>query len=389
VRRSLKYGLYAAVLAGVVGSTVAWANVDKTVTVQVDGQTKRIHTVASDVRGTLSSAGYKIESHDLVAPAPDAKIHDGSTVVFKRGRLLHLIVDGQQRDLWVTTPTVSQALAELGLPTTALTSVSRDKRLPLTPSTIDIRAPKTVTITADGKSQTVDSTDVSVGELLADLAIGYTASDRITPTIGTPLSAGLTVTVQRVTNQQITAIEALPFPTTQQNDATLAKGSTTVVKSGKNGSQQVTYDVVYVDGVPSGQTVLAATVLSAPVAQVVKVGTKVAPAAAPTPAAPIVVDPASAQGIAKQLMLARGWGDDQLACLIPLWSHESGWRVNAANSSGAYGIPQALPGSKMAAFGADWQTNPATQIAWGLSYIAGRYSTPCGAWSSWQAHGWY
>jgi hypothetical protein len=72
-----------------------------------------------------------------------------------------------------------------------------------------------------------------------------------------------------------------------------------------------------------------------------------------------------------------------------MWNRESGWRVNAANGSGAYGIPQALPGSKMAAFGADWQTNPRTQIEWGLSYISGRYGTPCGAWSSWQAQGWY
>ena len=69
MRRSLKYGLYAAVLAGVVGSTVAWVGVDKTVTVQVDGQTKQVHTVASDVRGTLNAAGYDVGTHDLVAPA--------------------------------------------------------------------------------------------------------------------------------------------------------------------------------------------------------------------------------------------------------------------------------------------------------------------------------
>ena len=86
----------------------------------------------------------------------------------------------------------------------------------------------------------------------------------------------------------------------------------------------------------------------------------------------------------------RGWGD-QFSCLITMWNHESGWRVNAANpSSGAYGIPQALPGSKMASAGADWQTNPATQITWGLNYIADRYGDPCGAWSQWQANGgWY
>lgn len=108
------------------------------------------------------------------------------------------------------------------------------------------------------------------------------------------------------------------------------------------------------------------------------------------PSVDVNVDPASAQGIARSMMAANyGWGDDQFACLVSLWNRESGWRVNAANSSGAYGIPQALPGSKMASAGADWQTNPATQIAWGLGYIAGRYSTPCGAWGHSESNGWY
>lgn len=116
-----------------------------------------------------------------------------------------------------------------------------------------------------------------------------------------------------------------------------------------------------------------------------------ATAAASAPAVNVNVDPASAQGIARSMMAANyGWGDDQFACLVSLWNKESGWRADAANrSSGAYGIPQALPGSKMASAGADWQTNPATQIAWGLGYISGRYGTACGAWGHSQSVGWY
>jgi hypothetical protein len=72
-----------------------------------------------------------------------------------------------------------------------------------------------------------------------------------------------------------------------------------------------------------------------------------------------------------------------------LWQRESGWRYNAENPSGAYGIPQALPGSKMATAGADWQTNPATQIKWGLGYIQSRYGTPCSAWAFEEANGFY
>lgn len=103
-----------------------------------------------------------------------------------------------------------------------------------------------------------------------------------------------------------------------------------------------------------------------------------------------VPDPGSAQAIAREMLAARGWGDDQYNCLYSLWAKESGWNVYAHNvSSGAYGIPQALPGNKMATAGADWQTNPRTQITWGLGYIEGRYGTPCGAWAKSQASGWY
>ena len=81
----------------------------------------------------------------------------------------------------------------------------------------------------------------------------------------------------------------------------------------------------------------------------------------------VTPDPGTAQAIAYEMVLARGWDDDQFACLVALWNRNPGWRVNAYNaSSGAYGIPQALPGSKMATAGADWETNPATQITWGL-----------------------
>ncbi|MFF2276045.1 hypothetical protein [Agromyces sp. NPDC058126] len=101
-------------------------------------------------------------------------------------------------------------------------------------------------------------------------------------------------------------------------------------------------------------------------------------------------NPSGAQAIARDMLAARGWGDDQFGCLVSLWDRESGWNVYAENpSSGAYGIPQALPGSKMGSAGADWATNAATQIAWGLGYISDRYGSPCGAWDHSEANGWY
>ncbi|MFI7693730.1 transglycosylase SLT domain-containing protein [Nonomuraea sp. NPDC049655] len=95
------------------------------------------------------------------------------------------------------------------------------------------------------------------------------------------------------------------------------------------------------------------------------------------------------KAIAKSLVAQRGWGAASYGCLVRLWARESGWNHRAGNRSGAYGIPQALPGHKMASSGADWLTNPRTQIRWGLGYIKQRYGSPCRAWAHFQSHSWY
>lgn len=98
----------------------------------------------------------------------------------------------------------------------------------------------------------------------------------------------------------------------------------------------------------------------------------------------------SVQAIAYQKMDGFNWGRDQYSCLVKLWDRESNWRVNAFNrSSGAYGIPQSLPGNKMATAGPDWLTNPETQINWGLNYIDGRYGSPCAALAHSDRLNWY
>ncbi len=103
---------------------------------------------------------------------------------------------------------------------------------------------------------------------------------------------------------------------------------------------------------------------------------------------PSITDP---REIARQIMLNKyGWGADEFACYDHIIMRESRWNPYADNpTSSAYGIPQALPGRRMAAFGADWRTNPVTQIRWGLDYVDDRYGTPCRAWSFKRGHGWY
>jgi hypothetical protein len=123
--------------------------------------------------------------------------------------------------------------------------------------------------------------------------------------------------------------------------------------------------------------VQAAAAQTTPQAQPVQQSAVTAPSGAP-------------EQIAQQMLSQFGWSSSQFSCLQPLWQQESGWSVTAENpTSGAYGIAQALPGSKMASAGADWQTDAATQIRWGLGYIQGQYGSPCGAWAHEEATGWY
>ena len=156
------------------------------------------------------------------------------------------------------------------------------------------------------------------------------------------------------------------------------------LSAGKAGASliQERQRVILEDAATQSFTITSVPKLSVPAPP--STGNSAAPPAGPPP------NPSSAQGIAYNMLASFGFGTDQWSCLDSLWNRESGWRYNATNAtSGAYGIPQALPGSKMATAGADWLTNPATQIKWGLGYIQGRYGTPCGAWNSELVNGFY
>jgi len=313
MRRSYVYGLSAAVVAAVVGGTVALTTSSaNAVTIQVDGQSQKVSTSASTVGKALKSAGYTPGVHDIVAPELNAKVHDGSTIVLKRGRLLRLNVDGVERDVWVTSPTVSAALADLGYSSGSYSSVSRDKRLPLSVTAIDIRSPRSITITHDHVTTSITTADVDVSHVLADAGIALGAEDVVSPAVSTAPTDGLNVVIKRVTHGEATSTVPVPFPTTQQPDAAMVTGSSSLVTAGIAGSAQVTYDVVYVDGAPSAQVEKSRVQTLAPKPQVVKVGT------APKPA---VAAPASTTGL--------NW-DAVAAC-------ESGgnWSINTGN--GFYG----------------------------------------------------
>ena len=386
--RSVRYGLHGAVLAGLIALPTLWNSVDKTVDLVVDGQPHTLHTTAQHVGQVLESQGYRLTSHDLLAPSASSKVEDGTRIVFRRGRLLHLDVNGARTDVWTTAPTVAEALAELGYSSSDFVSVSRSRRLPLRPTDIAIRTPRLITIIHDGQREQVTTTEPTIGQVLADIGLTLGPHDRLSEPPSSAVRAGETVRIQRVDRRVVTRIEPVPFPVTRRSDPTLLAGTTKIVRPGKKGRARATYVMIYIDGKLAGKTLLRSVVVTKPIRQIVQVGTKhVSVALAPNaPAA----SPGTAKAIASNLVADRGWGDGQYNCLVVLWDYESSWNVHATNpSTGAYGIPQALPGSKMSTAGPDWQNNATTQIKWGLSCIAERYGTPCGAWSFWQANGWY
>ncbi|HEX8303700.1 MAG TPA: ubiquitin-like domain-containing protein [Jatrophihabitans sp.] len=386
MRRNVKLGLYGLVLAGLLGGTASWAtDTGKTVNLRIDGQDHHVHTSAADVRGVLAAEHIAVGEHDIVAPDLASKVSDGADIVVRRGHLLHLVVNGAARDVWVNAVSVDEALNQLGYGSQHLVSVSRSKRLDAGALNLSVTTPKRVTFKVDRKSVPVTVFGPTLREALAQANLRLGAHDLISPKITTAVADRQVVTIRRVVLKLSVAQQTAPFATVRKNDPTRTVGNSAVVTAGRNGVNRVTYQLRYIDGKLVSKTRYSSTVLRKPVTQVTRVGTK--PKPKPVYSAP--VSSGSAQQIAAGMVAARGWDSGQFSCLVSLWNKESGWRTTAANPSGAYGIPQSLPGSKMASAGSDWRTSARTQITWGLGYIASVYGTPCSAWAHSQATNWY
>jgi len=377
----MKLALYALVVGGMIGGTAAWAGSGKSVRLRIDGSEQTIHTSASDVRGALAAAHVAVGGHDIVAPDLSARVADGSEIVVRRGHLLHLKVNGSARDVWVNASSVSEALSQLGFTGAEYVSVSRSQRLDSGATSLAINSPKKLTFKVDGKTIHALSAGPTVYQAIQDAGIYLGPQDRLSAK-GT-IKDNQVIRIQRVTFKQQTRKQSVPFSTVEQKDSSVYVGTDTTLRAGRDGWSTVTYQLIYVDGKYAGRAVLRSVPGSLPLSAIKKIGSK------PEPSFVANTTGGSAQKIAAGMVAARGWGSDQFSCLVSLWSKESGWRTDAANPSGAYGIPQALPGSKMATAGPNWQTDAATQITWGLNYISGVYGTPCAAWAHSQATNWY
>jgi uncharacterized protein YabE (DUF348 family) len=320
LRRSVQYGLYGLVIAGVLGGTAAWASgpADKSVDLKVDGQSRQLHTTASNVRGALVAAGLDVGSHDLVAPDLNSAVHNGSSIVVRRGHELHLTVNGVSRDVWVNADSVDEALSQLGYGSSNLVSVSRSMRLDRGTTQLSIASPKRLTVLVDGKRLPVSSAGPTVRDALYASMIFLGPSDRVSVPASSTIHDNQVIRVQRVRYGTASATVAMPFSTVKSTDTSKYVGQDSIVTAGRPGAERVTYSLVYVDGKLAGRIVRSAAVLRPPVNQVLKVGSKPQPA---PPASTSPTPPPSSSGL--------NW-DAVAAC-------ESGgnWHINTGN--GFYG----------------------------------------------------
>ena len=374
----------ALVLATLAGGTTVFTTMHKTVTIEVNGELRTVSAFGRTVDDILDGHLVELGENDQVYPTGSTVVGDGDLIVVRTLKDLQVEIDGEMLTIASTALTVGEVLDEIG-PRADGATVSASRSDTLDRSPLKISTLKHLTVAIDGQVIERATTDATVRDVLDDLGVVLNPGDVVTPGLDALPEDGQVISVGRVASSTTTVTEVLPYAVEETQDPKLVVGQRVVKQTGKVGQATTTYDIALVDGVEAARTVVSQQITVAPRSEVVHIGTL----ELPDPSS-IVVDPGSARALGQAMALERGYGADEFACLERLWTKESNWNVTAENkSSGAYGIPQSLPGSKMASVAADWRTNAATQITWGLNYIEGRYGTPCGAWAKSQASGWY
>lgn len=349
------------------------------------GVEKGILTTASTLRKALDEAKISIDANDLVEPGLDAElVADSYQVNIYRARPV-VVNDGTSSERILSAyQTPEQIAVHAGITLQdedkAKLSLNDDMVSHGASLQVDIDRATPFTLVLYGNKTQAYTQETSVSGMLKAKNITLEAADTLSVAKDASITTGMTVEIWRNGKQTITEEQEIAFETEKIQDVNREVGFREIKTAGENGKKAVTYEVVMKNGVEESRKEIQAVVTGESKKQVEIIGAKL-----PTP-----TNPSEAQALGRQMMLAAGYGDDQWPCLYTLWMRESGWRTTAGNpSSGAYGIPQSLPASKMAAYGADYLTSASVQISWGLNYIKGRYGTPCGAYNKWQTSNWY
>jgi uncharacterized protein YabE (DUF348 family) len=292
LRRSVKYGLYGLAMAGVLGGTATWAAApsSKSVDLKIDGRHQQVSTTGKHVSDVLAAAGISVDSHDLVAPDLGSSISDGAAVVVRRGHLLHLMVNGKASDVWVNADSVDEALTQLGYGSQNLVSVSRSMRLDTlargAATNVSIASPKRIVIRVDHRSVTTTSAARTVADALGNAMVFLAPADRLSAPRASLVHDNQVITVQRV--RYATSVVSVPvaFSRLTRSDASRYVGQRAVT-AGKPGAKRVSYRLTYLDGKLASRVLVGSKLVSAPVAQITKVGTRIKPVSPPP--APVIV----------------------------------------------------------------------------------------------------
>jgi resuscitation-promoting factor RpfB len=269
------------VLTALLASGVAWSLTGKTALLSVDGQVQEVDFRGGTVEDVLAAAGLEAGERDVLVPSADSEVEDGERIALRRARLLTLVVDGREKQVWVTAASVDEALDQIGLRDGALAlSASRSRSIPLDGFRLAVTTPKDISIIADNAVKPLSTTAPTVRDALIEAGVRLDRDDRISATRTTPVTDRMVIRVTRISTVRTTETVAVPFGTERREDADLFKGETKTLQAGRAGAVRRTVEVVYADGALEKRTVLSSTTLSAPVTRILAVGTKARPAAA-------------------------------------------------------------------------------------------------------------
>lgn len=347
----------------------------KVVIISHDKVQQVVPTIEPTVGSLLAKLNIKINKGDVVEPAVTTKINQDDFRINIYRAVPVLVVDGTSRNYTYSAATTPRAIAAQTGNTVFpedLVSTLPTQNFILSGAIgeqVTIDRATLVTLNLYNSSQTVRTRAKTVGDLVAEKKIQLGKEDQLMPVAATPLTPGQQIYVIRNGVTTTTVTEDIAMPKQYITDTTLAYGTSAVRQAGSPGKKTVTYQINLRNGVEVGRTAIQTVVTQEPVMQ-------------------IEVRGSSLSGIKGDMGLA-GIAPGDYTYVDYIVSKESNWNPNAQNASGAYGLCQALPGSKMASAGSDWATNPVTQLRWCNGYAVGKYGSWSAAYSFWVSHRWW
>lgn len=275
--KALLATLVAVIAVAVGGSTLGYAALSKSVTLSLDGQAETVTALGDTVGDVLASEGIELSDKDLVAPALDESIDDGSRISVQFGRPLELSVDGEERTYWVNSTDVASALGEIGRGfSTADLSTSRDATISRSGMRLEVTTPKTIKVKV-GKQELKQTKlkALTVGDVFEELDVKVSQHDVVRPSLDTEIADGdkIVLTDIRVVTKRVKN-EPVDYTVVEREDDSMFEGEDETVRAGRDGVRDVTYKMTVRNGKVIATKVVTVDVERKPVDAIVKVGTK-------------------------------------------------------------------------------------------------------------------